>query len=318
MNLARAKFWKRKTLTPEMRKRRRRRRFLFYGGLAIAVYAFWVWVPWEIDLFRRPLPNPNPPVPPEPTRLFGKGTRVMLVTAHPDDSEFYIGGLLTQLGRNGVEITQVICTHGDKAYYPFEDWKTNRRVREAEQRAASGSWHVSKLVFLDNPDGRLQDDSDVVHDLVDQMEVSKPEYVLCFDSDYPPRISHRDHRRAGSAAEKAFWSYGKATWLMRFSTTAPNYAVDITDDWEAKRALLRIHRSQFHGDRLARVEAMVGSSAEAAGDRIGVGLAEDFRCTRNPNLDERRPPSVDPVLGDGPGRQNALTPKPGPVGEKAP
>jgi LmbE family N-acetylglucosaminyl deacetylase len=67
-------------------------------------------------------------------------------------------------------------------------------------------------------------------------------------------------------------------WLMLFSTSAPNYVVDITDRWERKKELLAIHASQFSGERLEGVTNLVASRAEEDGDRIGVTHGEGFRC----------------------------------------
>lgn len=262
------------------RKRRRRRRWWFYGGLTGAFWCFYVWQPWEFDFIPRSVPKSNPKVSPEPERLFARGAKVLLVTAHPDDSEFYIGGTLVQLGRAGAEVTHVLCTDGDKAYYPFEDHEKNRRTRRAEQAEASGRWSVRELVYLGHPDGRLRVTDKLVDDLVAVMERVQPEFVLAFDGDYPPRFSHQDHRRAGEATERAVMKYGKAKWLMRFSTIAANYVRDITDDWPAKSELLAIHKSQFFGERLERVRGMVAGRAEEDGEAIGVPLGEGFRCTR--------------------------------------
>src|SRR5689334_23147285 len=105
---------------PAARKRRRRkakRRLIVYGSLVALVWGFWVWQPYEYDFIPRRLPNPNPPVDPDSKHLFSPGAKVLVVTAHPDDSAFYIGGFLTQLGKSGAEIHQIICTDGDKAYY---------------------------------------------------------------------------------------------------------------------------------------------------------------------------------------------------------
>lgn len=269
-----------KDQSPEAKKKRRRRRFWFYGGLVGALWGFWVYQPWEYDFIPRRLPEPNPSVSPDPGKLFGKGTKILLVTAHPDDSEFYIGGTLTQLARSGAEITQVICTDGDKAYYPFEDWKTNQRIRKAEQQTASSRWKVKELIFLGFPDGRLRANEDLVHRIRMVMEDVKPDYVLGFDGDYPPRLSHQDHRRAGDATQQAFWAYGQTPWLLRFSTSASNYGVDITDDWATKQELIAIHKSQFSGERLQRVINLVASYAEAEGEKIGVPLGEGFRCSK--------------------------------------
>ena len=40
--------------------------------------------------------------------------RVLVVTAHPDDSEFGAGGTIARLAKDGCEVTYVIATNGNK------------------------------------------------------------------------------------------------------------------------------------------------------------------------------------------------------------
>ncbi len=265
----------------DRRRRNRRRRIIVYGGLALAVWGFYAWIPWQFDFIPRRLPVPNPPVNPDSARLFSPGTRVLVVTAHPDDSAFYIGGFITKLGRSGAEIHQIICTDGDKAYYgPFADQKENRRLRRQEALEEIRAWGGTDLVFFGLPDGRLHADAQLVDRLHEAMLRFKPEYLLLFDAEFPPRLSHQDHRRAGEAAERAAQNVPSLKWLMRFSTIAPNFVLDISNEWESQKRLLAIHRSQFYGDHLERVENFVESSAIEDGERIGTLYGEGFRCSR--------------------------------------
>ena len=266
--------------SPEVRKKRWRRRGIVYGSLVVALASFWWWTPWEFDFIPRTLPNPHPAVDPDRDRLFRKGTRVLLVTAHPDDSEFYIGGFLTQLGKSA-EIHQILCTDGDKTYYgPFTNASENRRVRQQEARAAAKAWNGRAVSFLGHPDGRLAYSEEAVNRVVEEIRRFRPEYVLAFDGQFPPRMSHQDHRRAGDIALEAARRSGVPRWALLFSTIAPNFVIDITDDWDRKKELLQIHASQFNGERLSRVTNMVAGMAESDGERIGVGLGEGFRCVR--------------------------------------
>ncbi len=260
--------------------RKAKLRLAVYGTIVALAWGFWVWQPWEFDFFPRPAPTLSLHVDPDRSRLFEAGTRIVVVTAHPDDSEFYVGATLLRLARAGAFMYHVVVTDGDKGYYPWEDAARNRRIRREEQRRASAAWGAREVVFLGYPDGRLQASPSVVTAIARELERLRPEYVLTFDSLYPPRLSHRDHRRAGEAVERAIAVVGGAKWLFRFSTRAPNFVVDITNDWEGKRRLLAIHASQFHGERLERVENLVSSFAEADGERIGTSLGEGFRCAR--------------------------------------
>jgi LmbE family N-acetylglucosaminyl deacetylase len=263
-----------------LRKKHRKRRLWVYGSLLAGLFAAYSWQPWEFDVVPRRLPNPNPPMNPDKEGLFAPGTKVLVITAHPDDSEFYIGGLLTKLGKTA-DIRQVICTDGDKGYYgPFTNADENRRVRRAEAREANRSWGGKGVEFLSHPDGRLRANDELIDQLAQTMRTFQPDYVLAFDGDFPPRFSHQDHRRAGDAALAAAKKSGVPKWCLLFSTIAPNFAFDITDLWDQKKLLLAVHKSQWTGERLERVSNMVAGFAEQDGEAFDMTLAEAFRCIR--------------------------------------
>jgi LmbE family N-acetylglucosaminyl deacetylase len=263
------------------RRRRMKIRLWFYGTV-IALLYFVLWIqPYEIDLVARKPTGPNPMVDPDSKGLFAKGAKVLVVTAHPDDSEFFIGGLLAKLAKTGAELHQVICTDGDKGYYLFfTDAAKNRVVRRQEAQNAANAWHAQSLELLGYPDRFLHPNSDVVSRIQAEIERIRPAYILTFDGEYPPRASHQDHRRAGDATRMAAEKAKSTAWLMMFQTGAPNYVVDISDLWEDQKKLLQIHKSQFFGKHLDGVENMIEYSAEKDGGLIGVELGEGLRCVK--------------------------------------
>lgn len=270
-----------KTIKPPERRRAGRRRLGWTAfGLAAGLIGFYRWQPLRYDFIPRSLPENNPWTEPEPERLFRKGAKICLITAHPDDSEFYLAGLLTRLGAAGAEIHLIVATDGDKGYYPFEDAERNRRVRRQEQETAAAVWQGSlPITFLGYPDGRLDISDTLIERLVTELRRIQPEYVFVFDKAYPPRFSHSDHRRIGEAGERAVRKAGVGSWLLRFSTIAPNYAVDVTEQWQARLALLRIHGSQFYGMKLDRVVGIITRQAVSDGSLIGTRYAEGLRVT---------------------------------------
>ncbi len=202
-----------------------------------------------------------------------------MVTAHPDDTEFFLGGILTKLGQKHVVINEVVCTDGDKSYYLWQDAAKNRRIRRAEQILSASASHVSHVHFLAFPDGRLFPREDVVDRIHEDILKYNPEYLIAFDGEYPPKQYHRDHLNSGVAAFEA----AKGTqvkWALLFATHAANYTVDITDQWDAQQGLIAMHKSQFSGSRLQMVLNMVESNAVEDGERIGVNYGESFRCVR--------------------------------------
>jgi LmbE family N-acetylglucosaminyl deacetylase len=252
-----------------------------YGGLAAVVYGFWIWQPYQIDFFPRPAPKPNPTVDPDLAHLFSSGTKVLVVTAHPDDSAFYIGGFLTQLGRAGAEVHQIICTDGDKAYYwIFADPEAIRPVRRKEAIQELRTWGGKDVLFLGRPDGRLRADDSLVRRIRQRIDEIQPEYIVCFDEDYPPRVTHQDHRRSGGATELAAKGAPSVRWILHFSTHAPNWICNIDKEWEDQRRLLQIHASQFRGKHLQLVVNMVEDTAMREGELINSTYGEGFRCER--------------------------------------
>ena len=254
-----------------------KKRFLFYGGVLFGILALYAYQPNRFDLKPKPVPIPNPKVDPDSAKLFSPKARVLVVTAHPDDTEFYLGGILTKLAQKGAVVDEVVCTDGDKSYYLWENAAENRRVRRSEQVESAKGSHVRHVQFLGYPDGRLFPRQNVIDRIHEEVLKSNPDYVIAFDGEYPPRRYHRDHLNSGVAAFAAIKGTG-VKWALLFATHAANYTVDVTDQWERQKQLIAMHRSQFSGEKLELIENMVESNANDDGERIGVSYGEGFHC----------------------------------------
>ena len=244
-----------------MTKRWRRR--LGYGALGIAgaiALLYW-YVPIEIVAFPA-TPPPATPVVLDVARAFPRGTRVTIVTAHPDDAEFYLGATLPQLRDAGALLSLVVATDGDKGYYPFEDAAENRRVRDAEQRAAAAAWGATDVTFLHLPDGRLHSGEPLQSLIETQLKRLKPEVILAFDDLYPPRRHHADHSRTGEAVASILPSLTGVRAIGRFATLGPNRVVDATGSWQEKLSLMRLHKSQFDTPRTGPLDRLIGRAGE--------------------------------------------------------
>lgn len=274
-------------MTPEEKRAKRikgiKKRVIGYGGVIALFSALYWYQPLRFDLVERKPATPNPILDPDTAKLFAKGTKILLITAHPDDSEFYIGGTLDKLSKTA-EIYQIICTDGDKAYYgPFADSDSLRKVRREEAVSAMKAWNGKSVTFLGYPDGRLFVTDKLVEQIVAKINEVQPDYIFAFDGDFPPRASHRDHRNSGIAAQLAAKKAGVGEWLMMYSTNGENYVDDVTDNWDAKERYLAIHKSQF-AKKQDGINNMVAGFAERDGERIGVALGEGFRCVRVKDL----------------------------------
>jgi LmbE family N-acetylglucosaminyl deacetylase len=84
--------------------------------------------------------------------------RVLVVTAHPDDSEFGAGGTVAKLVREGKHVSYCIVTNGNKGSSDRSMTPERiARIREEEQRAAARVLGVETIDFLGFPDCEVED-----------------------------------------------------------------------------------------------------------------------------------------------------------------
>ncbi|MFQ6059487.1 MAG: PIG-L deacetylase family protein [Anaerolineae bacterium] len=223
--------------------------------------------------------------------------RIMVIVAHPDDTEFGVGGTVAKLTQAGKEVTYVICTNGDKGSSDPE--MTSERlaeIREQEQRVAAQLLGVKEVVFLGYRDGELMPTLELRRDITREIRRYKPDAV--FTQDPTTRyigqvyINHPDHRAAGEAALAAVFPSArdrltfpelaaeglephKVREVYLTLTLAPDYWVDITDTLDLKIAALMEHRSQFEDPQ--RIVEWVRERARQVAEGQGMSYAEAFK-----------------------------------------
>jgi LmbE family N-acetylglucosaminyl deacetylase len=245
----------------------------------------------------RPLET-DPRVTSEQVGLFRPDARVLIVTAHPDDTEFYLGGTLLRLAEAGARLHLVVATDGDKGYYPFARPDALRQLRRQEQRAAAAQWQAEEVRFLGQRDGRLSCSETLVGQIEGELRRIEPEYVLLFEYRWPPLVAHQDHLRAGEATFAAMRHTGIEAWALHFATGAPNLWVDVSSCWARRLALLAYHRSQWHDARYRRVRALITHTARRDGRRMGTLFAEGLRCARGVEMAALLSSTAHPEEGD--------------------
>ena len=226
-----------------------------------------------------------------------KTTRVMVISAHPDDVDFGCGGTLALWAREGMEIVYTICTSGEKG--TDDPSMTNlalARTREKEQRAAAKVIGAKDVIFLRKPDGELQYSLEFRGELVRVIRQFRPDILLthdpanrAFDNQY---IFHADHRVAGelafdaaypAALNRNFFPGHLAEGLTPhaiseiyfFATSQPNTWVDIGPTMDLKIKALRCHASQIKKPKV--MEELVRTWFGAWGREKGLAYAERFR-----------------------------------------
>jgi len=225
--------------------------------------------------------------------LTEKIERVMVVTAHPDDSEFGAGGTIAKLVKEGCEVTYVIVTNGNKG--SGDRTMTSERlapIREAEQRNAARTLGVARVEFLGYPDCEVEDTRELRCDVTRQIRRWRPDLVIAMNPhrSYNLGGSHRDHRiTAGVALDCVYplardhlafpelmpdYEPHKVLEIHLMQWENPHLVVDISDVMDLKLKALACHASQFAD--FPAVEKRVRERSAELGKSKGYAFAETF------------------------------------------
>ena len=225
--------------------------------------------------------------------------RVLVINAHPDDSDFGASGTIAAWIKQGIEVSYVMCTNGDQGGEESKYTKEEMpMVRQREQRAAGAVIGVTDITFLNYVDGHLEPTIALRKDLVREIRRVKPDRMICQSPERNwDRIgaSHPDHLAAGEAAIQAVYPDArnpyaftelleegfepwrvKEVWMSGFPQ--PDHWVDITDTFDLKIKVLREHASQTN-----HIEDLEGMLREWGQRNAGIGglpegrIAESFK-----------------------------------------
>lgn len=226
--------------------------------------------------------------------------RLLAVLAHPDDVDFGAAGSIRAWVEAGVEVTYCLITNGDAGGFdPDVPRSQIPAIRQAEQRAAGAVLGVTDIGFLGYRDGELAVSHGLRRDISRVIRQARPDRMLIQS---PERnwgriqASHPDHLAAGEAAIQAVYPDARnpfahaslladegleawtvpEVWIM--ASPAPDFFVDITDQFPHKVAALRAHESQTgHMDDLEdRIRGWMTMWAQQGGLPEG-RLAEAFK-----------------------------------------
>lgn len=192
---------------------------------------------------------------------------ILVILAHPDDPEFFLGGSIARWIANGHSVRYVLLTKGNKgASDETLTEKAIAEVRMAEQQAAAQFLGVTSIDFLDYPDGYLIPDLEMRRDIVCWIRKYQPDILVTCDPTniFPSSqyINHPDHRNAGQVViDAVFPAAGnrfffpdlldegrqphevEEVWMSL--TVQPNIKLDVTNYWETRLTALKYHASQI-------------------------------------------------------------------------
>ncbi|MCS6975752.1 MAG: PIG-L family deacetylase [Gemmatales bacterium] len=129
--------------------------------------------------------------------MVGEPLRLLIVGAHPDDAEYYAGGLAALYRRAGHTVKMVSFTNGDAGHFRMRGPElAARRRAEAESAAAviGGTYEI-----LDLPDGKLQPTLENRWRMIRLLREFQPDLVLT----HRPCDYHPDHRAVSQLVQDA-------------------------------------------------------------------------------------------------------------------
>jgi LmbE family N-acetylglucosaminyl deacetylase len=220
--------------------------------------------------------------------------RVLVVTAHPDDSEFGAGGTVAKLAREGKQVVYCIVTSGNKG--SGDRSMTPERlasIREEEQRNAARVLGVETLEFLGFPDCEVEDTRETRLAVTASIRRHRPDRLIIQNPHRTKNLgaSHRDHRTVAGIALDCVYPLARdhmafpellarglephkvrEVYMMWWEN--PEIVVDISETIDLKIKALSCHASQFKD--FTAVEKRVRERAAQLGKLKGYAYGETF------------------------------------------
>lgn len=193
---------------------------------------------------------------------------ILVILAHPDDPEFFCGGTIARWTTNGHQVSYCLLTCGDKG---TKDRNLSPdelcTIRHTEQLNAANVLGVTKVKFLDYPDGYLLPNLELRKDITRVIREECPDILVTCDPQtlyiHDSYINHPDHRAAGQAVLDAVFPAARdhlnfielwrdeglephivrEVWVSL--TIEPNVLIDVTKYWDTKIKAIKEHKSQI-------------------------------------------------------------------------
>jgi LmbE family N-acetylglucosaminyl deacetylase len=220
--------------------------------------------------------------------------RILVITAHPDDSEFGAGGTVARLVQEGKQVSYCIVTNGNKG--SGDRRMTPERlagIRAEEQRNAARVLGVETVDFLGFPDCEVEDTRETRMAVTAAIRRHRPDRLIIQNPHRTRNLgaSHRDHRTVAGIALDCVYPLARdhmafpellaqglephkvrEVYMMWWDN--PETVIDISDTIDLKIKALACHASQFKD--FAAVESRVRERAAFFGKPRGYAYAETF------------------------------------------
>ncbi len=175
--------------------------------------------------------------------------KVMMIFAHPDEGEVYMGGITSLYTSMGCEVKFLSLTNGDRGHHLMQPKELAKR-RYKEAMKAKEILGLKEYEIFNYHDGNLKNKKKIRKEVIENINAWEPDLVFTY---YPAEGGHNDNMTAGYIVREAAQSLAinKPTLFMYvrdFHTYKfayiPDIAIDITSVWQNKLAALGAHESQ--------------------------------------------------------------------------
>lgn len=152
--------------------------------------------------------------------IFKVKNKVLVVMAHPDDTELYAGGTVARLIESGKEVRVVKMTLGNKGNRQQKiSEKELGEIRLKEDKVAMNVFGIkdNNNVYLNYPDGGVEYNLESIGRVAHQIRLFKPELIITHNPEHKiirfskdvNWVNHRDHINTGNIAIDAAYPYSR-------------------------------------------------------------------------------------------------------------
>jgi len=225
---------------------------------------------------------------------------ILVFAVHPDDAELSCSGTIAAQVAQGYKCGIVDLTRGEMG---------TRGTPELRMKEASDSSEILELAVRENlgfQDVKFENDWDHQVEVVKMIRKYQPDIVLA----NAVKDRHSDHPKAAQLIQQAFFKTGlrkiktfldgeeqqsyrprKLYHYIQTDYIEPDFIIDISDFWEAKRKSILAFKSQFYDPDSHEPQTFISSPefldfiearAKTFGFRIGAKYGEGFTTSTTP------------------------------------
>jgi LmbE family N-acetylglucosaminyl deacetylase len=214
--------------------------------------------------------------------IFAKKQRVLVVTAHPDDSVVFFGALMHQLCLDEKEVYVLLITNGARGSRDetiSEAELSKKRLQEEENALRVLGVKKAHIFCLGYADGEVESNLKLIGEISKYIRKFKVDLVcthepsLIYLETYNKKqffVQHRDHRKVGEAVIDAVYPFSRDRSffvehyaegiephsvfdLLLTDEKAANFDFDFTPYLAVKSQAMQAHKSQFNADKVKNI-----------------------------------------------------------------